>query len=170
MVVLIAGQDELTRILMIMRFALLAGILAAAQGIAWPQSACDVNKDGVVNIVDSQIAANNVVSCPTPAFQAFYSQVVTSIFGPCQPVTGLHTVALNWTASTTSGVTYNVYRATTSGGYNYGAPLATGISATSFTDCAVALGQAYFYVIRAVDGSGNQSVNSSEVSVTIPPT
>lgn len=152
------------------RFVFQIVVLAVARGIAWPQSACDVNKDGAVNIVDLQIAANNAVSCPTPAFQTFYSQVITGIFGACQPATGFHSVALNWTASTTSGVTYNVYRASVSGGYNYTSPLATGISGAPFTDCSVALGQTYFYVVRAVDGSGNQSVNSSEVTVTIPST
>jgi len=130
---------------------------------------CDVNKDGVVNVVDVQISADNAVSCSPTAFSTFYSQVVTGVFNSCPATSGLHTVSLSWTASTTSGVTYNIYRATTSGGYNYGTPLNSApISGTSFSDCSVTLGQTYYYVIRAVDGSGNQSANSSEVVAAIP--
>ncbi|MGO9274515.1 MAG: hypothetical protein ACLQOO_30510 [Terriglobia bacterium] len=132
-------------------------------------SACDVNKDGSINVVDVQIAVNNYMSCPTTNFQTFEPEVMTGIFNSCPVTSGFHTVSLNWTASTTSGVTYNVYRATSSGGYNYSAPLATGISATSYTDCSVTLGQAYYYVTRAVSGS-TTSVNSNEMSVTIPAT
>jgi hypothetical protein len=132
-------------------------------------TACDVNKDGFVNVVDVQIAADNYVSCSTPAFQTFYSQVITGVLSSCPVTGGFHTVSLSWAASTTSGVTYNVYRATSSGGYNYTTPLnATPISGTSFSDCTVGIGQSYYYVVRAVDGSGNQSANSTETTVTIP--
>jgi len=120
-------------------------------------------------VVDVQVSINNYLSCPATAFQTFVSQVVTGVLSSCPVTTGIHTVLLSWTASTTSGVTYNVYRATTSGGYNYTTPLnTTPISGTSFVDCNVALGQPYYYVIRAVDGSGNQSVSTTEVTVTIP--
>ena len=134
-------------------------------------SACDVNKDGLVNVVDVQVAADNDVSCSTSPFATFYSQVVTGVLTSCPVTSGLHTVSLSWAASTTSGVTYNVYRATTSGGYNYNAPLNSApISGTSFSDCTVTLGQVYYYVIRSVDGSGNQSANSTESTVSVPST
>ncbi len=137
--------------------------------VSTTDSACDVNKDGLINVLDSQVAANNAVSCSAATFQTFYSQVITGILSSCPVTSGLHTVSLSWTASTTSGVTYNVYRATTSGGYNYNSPLATGIMGTSFVDCSITLGQAYYYVIEAVSGSTN-SAPSSEVTVTIPST
>lgn len=138
-------------------------------GTSGGYGACDVNKDGSVNVVDVQVSADNGVACPTTPFATFYSQVVSGVFSSCPVTTGLHTVALSWTASTTSGVTYNVYRATASGGYNYSAPLAAAISGTSFTDCNVVLGQTYYYVVIAVSGS-TQSAASSETSVTIPST
>jgi len=140
-------------------------VVSASSG----STACDVNKDGSTNATDAQIAVNNYLSCPTANFQTFVSQVTTGVLGSCPVTTGIHTVSLSWTASTTTGVTYNVYRATTSGGYNYAAPLNSApIAGTSFTDCNVALGQPYYYVIRAVDGSGNQSVSTTEITVTIP--
>lgn len=132
-------------------------------------NACDVNKDGTANVLDVQVAADNYVSCPSSSFQTFYSQVITGVLSSCPVSSGLHTVSLSWTASTTSGVSYNVYRATTSGGYNYSAPLnSSPIAGTSFSDCTVTLGQTYFYVVRAVDGSGNQSGNSSEITAAVP--
>lgn len=156
------------------RLAHFLTLLAIAPVLAFSQtsSACDVNKDGTTNVVDVQIAINNYLTCSTTSYQTFASQVINGILGASCPVTtGLHTVTVSWTASTTSGVTYNVYRATTSGGYNYSAPLnAAPISGTSFTDCTIALNQTYYYVIRAVDGSGGQSVSSSETTVTAPAT
>lgn len=70
-------------------------------------------------------------------------------------------VGLSWTAST--GATgYNVKRATTSGG-----PYTTIASPTgsSYTDTTAANGTTYYYVVSAVNASG-ESVNSSEVSAT----
>jgi hypothetical protein len=150
---------------------LAAGISLFSPAAAWAQAAnaCDVNKDGSVNVVDVQVAINNYLNCSTTPFQTFVSQVITGVLNSCPVSTGIHTVSLSWTASTTSGVTYNVYRAMTSGGYNYTTPLnSTPISGTSFTDCSVTLGQTYYYVVRAVDGSGDQSVNTNEPTVTIP--
>jgi len=156
-----------------MRKALLAVLavgLFSFSSSAWGQSgACDVNKDGLINVADVQVAVNNYLSCPTTNFQTFWSQVITGVLSSCPVTTGFHTISLSWTASTTSGVTYNVYRATTSGGYNYTTPLNSApISGTSFSDCTVALGQIYYYVIAAVDGSGNRSVNSTVSTVTVP--
>jgi hypothetical protein len=143
---------------------------AATLIVASSFNACDVNKDSLINVDDVQIASNNATSsCATAAFATFWQQVITGVLTSCPVTTGVHTVLLGWTASTTSGVTYSVYRAATSGGYNYGAPLATGITGTSFTDCSVALGQTYYYVIQAV-ANGISSVNSTEITLTIPAT
>jgi fibronectin type 3 domain-containing protein len=145
------------------------GLLAVVPVLGWSQfSACDVNKDGLINIVDVQIATNNALSCTSlGAYSTFVPQVITGVLSSCQVTTGIHTVFLNWTA--TSGATYNIYRATTSGGYNYSSPLVTGLSGPPFVDCSVALSQTYYYVIRAV-ANGSQSINSSEVTAMIPAT
>ena len=154
------------------RLAGLFTLLVVAPILAYCQSSspCDVNKDGSTNVVDVQVAINNYLSCSTTSYQTFVSQVINGALGAsCPVITGLHTVAVNWVASTTSGVTYNVYRATTPGGYNYSTPLnAAPISGTSFTDCSVALSQTYYYVIRAVGSDGSQSVDSNVTTVTVP--
>jgi fibronectin type 3 domain-containing protein len=75
-------------------------------------------------------------------------------------VAGNAQVTLGWTAST--GVTsYNVKRATVSGGpYT---TIAGGVATASYTDATAVNGTTYYYVVSAVNGSG-ESANSSEVS------
>jgi len=70
-------------------------------------------------------------------------------------------VSLAWNAST-GATSYNVKRSTTSGG-----PYATIASpiTTSFTDTTVTNGTTYFYVVSALNGSG-ESANSGQVRAT----
>ncbi|CAM4225327.1 glycoside hydrolase family 6 protein [Paenibacillus macerans] len=71
-------------------------------------------------------------------------------------------VELSWTAS--SGATsYNVKRATTSGGpYT---TVAAGVTATSYTNTGLANGTTYYYVVSAVNSAG-ESANSAQVAAT----
>lgn len=97
-----------------------------------------------------------------------------SIYGDTAPPpapTGLTATAvsssqinLSWTAS--SGATsYNVKRATVSGGpYT---TVATGLTATSYSDTGLAASTTYYYVVSAVNSAG-ESANSTEASATTP--
>ena len=76
-----------------------------------------------------------------------------------------HSVALSWTASTSSVVGYNVYRSTTGGSYSKISALN---ASTSYTDNSVQAGQTYTYVTTAVDGSGKESANSNQALALIP--
>jgi hypothetical protein len=78
-----------------------------------------------------------------------------------------HSVALSWTASTSSVVGYNIYRGSVSGG-PYTLLTSSPVAGTSYTDLTVQAGQIYFYVVTAVAASGTESVFSNEVSATIP--
>ena len=79
-----------------------------------------------------------------------------------------HSVALSWNASTSAGVNgYNVFRATTSGGYGTTPLNPSPVSALTYTDTTVVAGQSYFYVVQAID-AGVNSTDSNEVPVTIP--
>jgi hypothetical protein len=78
-----------------------------------------------------------------------------------------HSVALSWTASTSTVTGYNVYRGTTSGG-PYTKINSSLITTLAYTDTTVQSGTTYFYVATSVDSSGGESVNSNEVSASIP--
>jgi hypothetical protein len=82
---------------------------------------------------------------------------------------GKHGVILSWTASTTAGVTYNVYRGTAAGVCSgTPTPYATGITSTTFTDTAnLTDGQIIFYNTSAVKG-GAESACDGELQVQIP--
>ncbi|WP_155988014.1 cellulose binding domain-containing protein [Gorillibacterium massiliense] len=71
-------------------------------------------------------------------------------------------VVLNWTAAT-GAASYNVKRATVSGGpYT---TVATGVTTTSYTNTGLTNGTTYYYVVSAVNGIG-ESANSTQVSAT----
>ena len=75
-------------------------------------------------------------------------------------------VTLNWNASTSSGIDhYNVYSSATSGsGY-----ILIGTSKTlTFKDLTATAGNTYYYVVTAVDGSGNESAYSNQATAVIP--
>ena len=89
-----------------------------------------------------------------------------SISGPSTPtissaVAGVNSVVLTWTASTGSPTSYNVKRATTSGG-TYTTIGTTTAPTVSYTD-TVTGGATYYYEVSAVNGGG-ESANSSYVS------
>jgi hypothetical protein len=78
-----------------------------------------------------------------------------------------HSVSLSWTASTSTVTGYNVYRGSQSGG-PYAAISVGGGTGTTYADSTVSAGQTYFYVVTAVDGSGNESVYSNQAQAIVP--
>ena len=72
-------------------------------------------------------------------------------------------IDLQWTASTPPPTpdSYTLYRSTSPGGPY--APLATGLTVTTYSDTAVTAGLTYYYVVRALSASCI-SVNSNEAS------
>jgi len=71
---------------------------------------------------------------------------------------------LNWTASTSSGVTYNVYRGIIAGG-NKGRINVAPVTVTTYRDTAAAFGTLNFYTVTAQRTSDSvESVQSNEVS------
>jgi fibronectin type 3 domain-containing protein len=79
-----------------------------------------------------------------------------------------HTVALSWTASTSTVSGYNVYRGTTPNG-----PYATKLNSSlvtvvDYTDSTVANGTTYYYVVTAVDSNNVESVDSNQATAVIP--
>lgn len=71
-------------------------------------------------------------------------------------------VALSWSAAT-GATSYNVKRATVSGGVY--TTLATGLTSPSYTDTTVTNSVTYYYVVSSTNSAG-ESASSSEVSAT----
>ncbi len=86
---------------------------------------------------------------------------------------GTGQVTLSWTAG--SGATsYNLYRATASGGESAIAPVVTGITGTSYTNTSLNNGTTYYYQVVAVNASGvsgfspEAKATTSGTSITDP--
>ena len=78
-----------------------------------------------------------------------------------------HSATLTWKASTSKVAGYNVYRSTESG-KNYQKINSSLVRGLTYRDNKVVSGVTYYYVTRAVDAQGHESVNSNETSVSIP--
>jgi hypothetical protein len=79
-----------------------------------------------------------------------------------------HSVDLAWTSSTSSDVVgYNIYRGTQSGG-PYSPLTSAPETGTTETDTTVSGGQAYYYVVTAVNVNSEESVYSNEQKAVIP--
>lgn len=147
---------------------------------AWGQSnACDLTGDGRVDDSDVDVAIDMALgkaTCNANVFGAGVCNVVVvqrvinaRSGGTCVTGTGTvaHSVALNWAASTSSGVTgYKVYRGTASGG-PYTAIATLGV-ATTYTDATVQSGQTYYYVVTAMGSSESGYSNQAQAVVPIP--
>ena len=158
---------------------LLAGSLLSC--CAWGQSnACDLTRDGKVDQADVTAAINMSLGtspCTANVFGSGVCNVVVvqrvinatpGLGGTCVTGTGIpHSVALNWTASTSSGVTgYKVYRGTASGGpYTV---LATLGIATTYTDTTVQSGQTYYYAVTAVGNGESGYSRESQAVIPVP--
>ena len=73
-------------------------------------------------------------------------------------------VVIDWSTATEphGPVTYQIYRAETSGGQNFESPIGQTTELT-YTDTDLTNNQSYFYVVRATDALGNQDSNTAEV-------
>jgi fibronectin type 3 domain-containing protein len=85
---------------------------------------------------------------------------------------GEGTVSLNWNDNTEGDLAgYNVYRSTISGG-PYTKLNGSLLVSSAYIDNSVTNGTTYYYVVRAVDTSSNESGNSNQVPATpinLPP-
>ncbi|RYD64768.1 MAG: hypothetical protein EOP83_08960, partial [Verrucomicrobiaceae bacterium] len=76
---------------------------------------------------------------------------------------GTSEIVLDWTASP-SAASYNIKRSTEAGGIYE--TIATGVTATGYTDSGLTVGTTYYYVVSAVNALGESS-DSSEVSALV---
>jgi fibronectin type 3 domain-containing protein len=96
--------------------------------------------------------------------------------GAPAPVTGLtatatnsNAVALNWTASTTSDVTYDIYATTTSGTPPALANLvAQNVTTTSYVNTGLMPNTTYYYTVMAANYGGESSASTKTVTTQAP--
>jgi hypothetical protein len=79
----------------------------------------------------------------------------------------VHKVTLTWKASSSQVAGYNLYRSTSTGG-NYIKINSLLVRGITYTDNTVDGGTTYYYVTRAVDAQGKESVNSNEITAAVP--
>ncbi|MHB1698938.1 MAG: malectin domain-containing carbohydrate-binding protein [Acidobacteriaceae bacterium] len=103
------------------------------------------------------------------------SATTLTLTGPAAP-TGLTATSsttalqinLSWTASSTSGVTYNVFRSTASGFTpSSGNQITSGVTGTAYADTAVSLSTTYYYVVEASNTTGSSWPSSQASATTI---
>jgi invasion protein IalB len=114
----------------------------------------------------SPSAAGNVTGSVAVASNATNSPDTIALAGTGVAVVN-HSVALTWTASTSTVVGYNTYSGTASGG-PYTKLTSAPVASTAYTDTTVQAGQTYYYVVTAVNSSNEESTYSVQVSATIP--
>lgn len=79
-----------------------------------------------------------------------------------------HTVALSWSASTSSSIAgYNVYRASSATGA-YSRINSALSPSMSYSDSTVQSGQTYYYATTAVDTAGAESTYSNRIQIAVP--
>jgi len=83
---------------------------------------------------------------------------------------GKHSVSLSWTASTTTGVTYDLYRGSAAGVcQGTVTPYVTGITGTAYVDTTgLTDGETIYYNVSAVGTGGKESACDGELQVQIP--
>ena len=129
------------------------GVLSLSDGDVIQVDYLDADDgEGHVDVLKSDTA---LADCGAPLFGGLVSADA-----------GDYQVALAWEeGSDPNSVSYRVYRATSSGSYDFASPLAT-TSGTSYVDEDVQNGTTYYYVVHAVDGVGNVNASAVELSAT----
>jgi hypothetical protein len=182
----------------IRHLALQLGLLAVVPVVAWPQgtSACDfVAPYGAADVADVQAVINMTLGISPCTVNiggqgicnaAVVQRVINAALGgTCTTGYGAvaHYATLNWTASTSTGISgYNVYRSTSPTGIP-AQPTAIGAAAssglyilvntalvvgTTYMDTTVSAGVIYYYVTTAVSSSGESAASNQFQAPAIP--
>ena len=124
------------------------------------------NQTATLNVTFAPAGAGSVTGTVTVTSNASNSPASISLSGTGVS-SGSYYVSLNWIASPSTISGYNIYRATVSGG-PYTQLNASLLTTTQYQDNNVQLGQTYYYVVNAVDSSGDESQYSNETAVSVP--
>lgn len=152
--------------------------LACSWTLGAQTSPCDLNGDNVINSADVTLAINMAIGAVAPCTANVEGSNTCTVITvqrvwysyngrPCV-VYNNHFVTITWTASPTSNVTYNVYRATSAAGPF--TKIGSSGSTLSYKDSTIVAGATYYYSATAVSSSdGSESIPSNvSTATTIP--
>jgi hypothetical protein len=157
----------------LLRAAFYIGLLTVLACFTRAQPSCDLNGDGVVDVVDVQLIANWAALGECPSFvnvigPGLCNESAQRLVTKAALGLGCHFVSVSWTASSSRGVTgYTIYRGTMP---NDPSPLrlnSVPVAGTSYKDVTVRSGRMYYFTARAVSGGG-ESGPSNEAQVMVP--
>ncbi|HUN62514.1 MAG TPA: choice-of-anchor D domain-containing protein [Candidatus Sulfotelmatobacter sp.] len=130
-----------------------------------------------VTLSAGQSTSFNVIFAPTGAGSDSGTVTVTSTANGSPAKIALsgtgvqagtsHTVTLAWAASTSTVSGYNVYRSTTNGS-GYTKINSALVSGVTYSDTTVQSATTYYYVLTAVNSTGEESAYSNQATAVIP--
>jgi uncharacterized protein YjdB len=125
----------------------------------WTSSATSVATIAGGGLATSLAAGSTTIQATSGSITGSTTLTVTQL---------IHSVALAWTGSISSGISgYNAYRATVSGG-PYTLVNSGLIANTNYSDQTVQSGVTYYYVTTAVASLGDESAYSNEAVASVP--
>ena len=127
----------------------------------------------ITHVIDNTGNVSNTSNADVPQTVTTYGGVAcTTNCPPAAPtalgatVVSATQVNLSWTASTTSGATYIVYRSTASGfAPSASTQIGTVASGTVYTDNGVAAGTTYYYVVETTNADGASGPSNQATAV-----
>jgi len=134
----------------------------------------DGSWNGTTSPISPSSSGNFTINVPAASAAIVELTGKTAPPPPPQPPSNLAATAvsssqinLTWTASPTSGVTYNVFRSTTSGFVPSSSnQIASAVTGTSFSDTGLACGTAYFYLVEAANAGGSSPATNQAAATT----
>ncbi len=140
--------------------------------VSWPQTGFFV--DALKVTVNSYHVTNDWEAIDAVQLEGWKQPPISDTTAPAAPagltvnvpVSLSGVLELDWADNTEGDLAgYNIYRSETSGG-SY-SQIAAGVINSDYTDAGLADQTTYYYVVTAVDTSGNESGNSAEASGTL---
>lgn len=116
----------------------------------------------------------NTITCQIDHFTKFAILSTSDTTPPYAPTSitataGASKVSLSWVNPTDADfASIKIYRSTTSG--TLGDSVKSGVTGTSAEDTGLTDGTTYYYTVKSVDKSGNESTNTAQVNATPTPT
>ncbi len=117
-------------------------------------------------VIFSPSAAGSATGSVTVSSTASGSPKTIALAGTGVEAT-VHSATLTWTASTSTVSGYNVYRSATSGS-GYAKINPSLVASVTYDDTTVQSGTTYYYVVTAVNASGEESTDSNQATAVIP--